>query len=309
MLVLLSLACAPPPVIVLAVDTLRADLGGAPEFFDQRDARVYTAAYAASNATPNSVPTLLTGLLPQEHGWILPVHDITRWPTEGPEIEAPSWAEVVVSDNPWVVRAGRALPATRSVLVHGYPLLPGGRARAVAAATRREVEQGAQAIYAQPLGPHVPLARGVYVDILTSEDPEAVAAWWQAAYALAVQDTVAAWVPLLRELEDAGWLVIVTSDHGEALGEGGRWGHGRSLDDEQVRVPLVVWGPGIEGGIDDRFVPATCVGQTARAVLGEDVACDLRTGRLPPEPPVVGMMREGTWEERVIVADAMAVTP
>ena len=56
----------------------------------------------------------------------------------------------------------------------------------------------------------------------------------------------------------------------------------------------------IEGGTDDRPVPATCVGQTARAVLGEDTACDLRTGRLPPEPPVVGMMVGNTWDERVI---------
>lgn len=39
-------------------------------------------------------------------------------------------------------------------------------------------------------------------------------------------------------------LVLVTADHGEALGEGNRWLHGISLHEEQVRVPLIVARPG-----------------------------------------------------------------
>jgi arylsulfatase len=34
--------------------------------------------------------------------------------------------------------------------------------------------------------------------------------------------------------------IIITSDHGEALGEGGRFLHGLSLNEEQVRVPLII---------------------------------------------------------------------
>lgn len=41
--------------------------------------------------------------------------------------------------------------------------------------------------------------------------------------------------------------VIFTSDHGEMLGEGGRFAHG--WEDEQVaRVPLVIWAPGLGAG-------------------------------------------------------------
>ena len=40
-------------------------------------------------------------------------------------------------------------------------------------------------------------------------------------------------------LEDA--IVIVTADHGEMLGEGGRFGHGETLLDPVVRVPLLVY--------------------------------------------------------------------
>lgn len=39
--------------------------------------------------------------------------------------------------------------------------------------------------------------------------------------------------------------IIIVGDHGEALGEGGRRGHGRSLANAEVRVPLVVCGPGV----------------------------------------------------------------
>jgi arylsulfatase A-like enzyme len=39
-------------------------------------------------------------------------------------------------------------------------------------------------------------------------------------------------------------LLIVTGDHGEALGDHGKYGHGLSVYDEEVRVPLIVHWPG-----------------------------------------------------------------
>jgi arylsulfatase A-like enzyme len=58
---------------------------------------------------------------------------------------------------------------------------------------------------------------------------------------------------VLSEFETGGLLrntvVIVTGDHGEAFGEHGMLLHGRRLDDELLRVPLVVQGvPGIAPG-------------------------------------------------------------
>jgi arylsulfatase A-like enzyme len=48
--------------------------------------------------------------------------------------------------------------------------------------------------------------------------------------------------------ERAGWLeraiVVVTSDHGEQFWEHGNWGHGQTLYDHQLRVPLIVSLPG-----------------------------------------------------------------
>lgn len=60
----------------------------------------------------------------------------------------------------------------------------------------------------------------------------------------------------LTRLVDAlitdGWtdraLIVLLGDHGESLGEQGRLFHNSSLTDEQVRVPLVMVGPGLARG-------------------------------------------------------------
>jgi arylsulfatase A-like enzyme len=58
---------------------------------------------------------------------------------------------------------------------------------------------------------------------------------------------------MLRELDRRGTLantiVVITSDHGEELGEHGAWGHGRSLHAQTVHVPLMLFGPAIPRGL------------------------------------------------------------
>jgi arylsulfatase A-like enzyme len=56
----------------------------------------------------------------------------------------------------------------------------------------------------------------------------------------------------LRELEGLGvaenTFVVVISDHGEAFGEHGRFGHGLVGNEEQLKIPLVIRGPGVAAG-------------------------------------------------------------
>jgi len=40
-------------------------------------------------------------------------------------------------------------------------------------------------------------------------------------------------------------LIVITGDHGEEFWENGRFGHRAGLRDEVLRVPLIVWGPGL----------------------------------------------------------------
>ena len=57
---------------------------------------------------------------------------------------------------------------------------------------------------------------------------------------------------LFNELEQRGKLdntiVIITSDHGESLGEHGLLQHSASLYLQEIHVPLIVWGPGLPAG-------------------------------------------------------------
>jgi arylsulfatase A-like enzyme len=48
-------------------------------------------------------------------------------------------------------------------------------------------------------------------------------------------------------------LIVITSDHGEEFGEHGSLGHGGTLYEEVLRIPLMIAGPGVA---QDRFVDA-----------------------------------------------------
>ena len=56
---------------------------------------------------------------------------------------------------------------------------------------------------------------------------------------------------LLTTLEDRGVLrdtfVVITSDHGEMFGEHGLYGHGKSLTEPVIHVPLILKTPGRGG--------------------------------------------------------------
>lgn len=78
---------------------------------------------------------------------------------------------------------------------------------------------------------------------------------------------------LLTRLDDSGLLddtlVVVCSDHGENLGEGGLLAHALSLDERLLRVPLIAAGPGAEA-FDGMRSLAECPARVARAIGLED---------------------------------------
>ena len=96
-----------------------------------------------------------------------------------------------------------------------------------------------------------------------------------------------------RRFDPAGTLVIVTSDHGESLGEHGEPTHSYSLYDATQRVPMIWNGPGFRGG---RAVPdvvrladvaPTLLAMLGAAPLAEAQGRDLRVvarGGAAPEP-------------------------
>ena len=96
----------------------------------------------------------------------------------------------------------------------------------------------------------------------------------------------------LREIgAQQSTLVVVAADHGESLGEGGRYGHPPELNEELIHVPLVLSGPGVEPGTVNDVVSLTDLSST---VLGA-----LRVER-PPGMPARDLLRRLTRsQERV----------
>jgi choline-sulfatase len=89
------------------------------------------------------------------------------------------------------------------------------------------------------------------------------------------------------------WLAVVTADHGESLGEGGRWAHGSGLHPELLAVPLLLLGEGVQSGRVAAPVGHAAVMPTLLAAAGIPCAepFDLRrsagmesvAGEFPPD--------------------------
>ncbi len=75
---------------------------------------------------------------------------------------------------------------------------------------------------------------------------------------------------------DANTFVCFTSDHGEELWDHGDWGHGQAVYQEEVRVPLMLSGPGIQAG----------------RIPGPVSALDL----MPTLADLIGIPPQDTWQ-------------
>lgn len=90
-------------------------------------------------------------------------------------------------------------------------------------------------------------------DLRRGKDRSADLAWLQEVYreqCLELDEGVHALLVGLEErgMLDEDTLILFTSDHGEHLGEHGAFNHGGTLLDEEVRVPFLLMGPGIDAG-------------------------------------------------------------
>ncbi len=104
---------------------------------------------------------------------------------------------------------------------------------------------------------------------------------------------------LLTELGRRGLLentiIVVTADHGEEFKEHGLLGHGHSLHGEQMRIPLVMWGPlgSRAGRRSDELCSLVDVAPTLLALAGADrlpetAGTDLLDGNVPEDRVVYG---------------------
>lgn len=243
-------------VLLVSIDTLRADALGAygnagarTPWIDRlaREGVRFDAAHAHNVVTLPSHANLLTGRLPFEHGvrdnsgFRLPKDERTLAALVAPRgFRSGGFVSAFVLDERFGL--GKGFDRWDSRVAGGewgrgfhMPERPGPAT--VAEAVRWLASgSGPSFAFVHLYEPHAPY-----------EPPARFASGFAHPYHGEVAAADAALEPLLRPLFDEGpkarTLVILTSDHGEALGEHGEATHGVFAYESTLRVPLVFWAP------------------------------------------------------------------
>ena len=301
-------ACAPAPkanakgadVLLVTIDTLRADavgFSGNPRaetpVLDRMAAagRVYTDAHAHNVVTLPSHTNILTGRYPWQHG----VRDNTGFtlpasvPTLAALLKKAGYATgAFVAASP--LDAGYGLNQGFDVYDDRFPR--GSRPEDFVMAERRgdQVVAPALAWWNARRGQRRFLWVHLYDPHSTYDPPEPFRSRFRDnPYLGEVAATDAFLAPLLGPLLDGREppaLAVVTADHGEALGDHGELTHGLFAYESTLKVPLVVWGPGVETGTDARPARHVDIVPTLLGALGVEPPAGLpgRSLLAAPDP-------------------------
>jgi arylsulfatase A-like enzyme/tetratricopeptide (TPR) repeat protein len=253
-------------VLLVTIDTLRHDAVGfagnpraATPTLDRLAAagRVFPDTHAHNVVTLPSHANILTGLYPHQHG----VRDNSgfvldaRFPTLATLLHGAGYATAAfVGAFPLDARFG--LGRGFDVYDDRYPEgstptafviaeRPGDQVVGPALAWWRANAGRKRFLWVHLYDPHAPYAPPEPFASRHADDP----------YLGEVAATDAFLAPLVAPFLDGREepaVVAVTSDHGEALGDHGELTHGLFAYEATLKVPLVVWGPGIEPGVDER---------------------------------------------------------
>jgi arylsulfatase A-like enzyme len=250
---------APDPVVVLiTVEALRADLltderndTELPQLVAFRESGAYfPRAIAGGSQTTVTLTTMFTSRYFSQLRWKEHGPDDARffYPVDDP---APRFTELLTAAGVTTSSyLGLRFLAGRFGVAKGFSdehaVVTGRRhahAHEVITPLLRKLRRlggGGHLLYAHLLEPHWPYDRS-----RVQQGPARV----RYVSEVAVVD---AWlkrvVRLLRRRFPRRGYLVVTGDHGEAFGEHHTRFHSTTLYDELVRVPLIIWGPGVRSG-------------------------------------------------------------
>ncbi len=253
-------------VVLISIDTLRADRLAANGAYRQamphidayaRDAVVFTDAWSVWPETSGSHMSLFTSRFPSEHR----VTSFINAPSPTIELLAERLrregylTRAYTEDGGVWAYAGFARGFAAYGERRSADFVYRGEVDAVFADGTRWVEQHRDRTFFlflhtyQVHGPYAPPEsyRSLFADVPGREPPgprEAALAYDQEARF--ADDHIG---PFLTKLGQLGLgdrtIVVITSDHGEEFGDHGGMGHGRTLQQEVLRVPLVIAAPGL----------------------------------------------------------------
>ncbi len=254
-------------VLLITVDTLRADALGfagredvATPALDRLAAEgvVFTRAQAHNVVTLPSHANIITGLYPYEHG----IRENSGFflaesvPTAGEYFSRAGFATgAIIGAFPLSARYG--LNRGFDTYDDSYPkgwnqsefFIPERRGDEVVSRGLdwwRQNSGRRRFLWLHLYDPHAPYEPAEPYASAHSHSP----------YLGEVAATDAYLAPILEEVRresEGRTLVVFTSDHGEALGAHGELTHGFFAYQPTLQVPLVLWAPGLERGVDGRL--------------------------------------------------------
>ncbi len=285
----------PPDVLLITIDTLRADsLGFAGNtrvqtpVLDRLAAkgRVFTNAHAHNVVTLPSHANILTGLYPFQHG----VRENSGFQLSA---DVPTLATVLRGAGYATAAFVGAYPLDSEFgLDHGFQVYDdrttrGSNEQEFELAERRGDEVVGPALKWWEANQSKP--RFLWVHLYDPHAPYAPPEPFASRYAkepylgeIAATDSFLA--PLLAQ----NALVVVTSDHGESLGEHGELTHGLFAYEATLKVPLVIAGPGVQPGKDGRPARHVDIFPTVLQAAGVQPPQGSRPGRSLLAPPKSG---------------------
>jgi arylsulfatase A-like enzyme len=258
-------------LLVILIDTLRADALAKAQtpVIDALTAQGSSAKHAWSSGTWTvpSVFSLLTGLSVREHGWDEPSARIGHYP----QLAALPNLPTVLQNAGFHTAGFYANPYLDEHLgmERGFETWQRTGDSQMAKSVEKHFKEHANDTarhftYVHLLGPHSPLRpsdsarerwqvdkdwldgkNGLRIGRAKRNKKEGVRQAYRQAYHAVIEDTDARVGDILEALGPARentWIVL-TSDHGELLGEHNRVGHGRDLYQELTHIPFIVAQP------------------------------------------------------------------
>jgi len=254
---------APASVLIISIDTLRADrVGGALTPAINQVAAFGTSFTMARTTAPLTLPahtSLMTGLVPPSHG--VRLNGVHRFDASRPTLarlfrdagrDSAAFVGAFVLDRQFGLADGFTtyddliprspdtslrLEAERPAAVVAERAIAWIKARAAA---RTERPFFLWVHFYDPHAPYQPPA-----DALARAGGNAYDG--EVAY---VDAQIARLLSAIRESRNgANTLMVIVGDHGESLGEHGERTHGMLVYDGVLRIPLVLAGPGVSTGV------------------------------------------------------------
>ncbi len=264
---------APPPLVLISIDTLRSDHLPAYGYGKietpaierlRRDGILFRNAYANVPLTFPSHASMLTGLLPNAHG----VRDNLGYDLASERL---SYLPRILREQGYATGAAVSSQSLRGSggLAEGFDLyddrIEREGARSVGEAQRPggETLERALAWLDGLTGPQLFLFIHLYEPHTPYEPPEPFASLYASPYdgEIAAADAIVG--GLLEALDERQLYepaaIVLTSDHGEGLGDHGEHEHGILLYREALQVPLVLKLPRARGAGTEVATPAQVV--------------------------------------------------